>query len=92
MSAGVNATRSATKVLLRERVLEPNVNVFCTKIVQFRSRAEQTVATQACYKEGRLSPQGLGDFYDFAAKKGILTLFKSHFARFKTKPDIRSQT
>ena len=33
LSAEVNATTSATRVLLRERGLEPKVNVFCTKIV-----------------------------------------------------------
>ena len=33
MSTGVNVTRSAIRVLLRERGLEPKVNVFCTKIV-----------------------------------------------------------
>ena len=32
MFAGVNATRSATRVLLRERGLEPKVTVFCTKL------------------------------------------------------------
>ena len=33
LSAGVNATRCATRVLLRERGLEPKVNVFSTTIV-----------------------------------------------------------
>ena len=61
-------------------MLEPKVNVFCTKIVKFRSRAEQTVATQACYRGAQL----LGDFCNFAAKIAILTPFESHFARFKT--------
>ena len=36
----------------RERGLEPKVNVFCTIILKYRSRAEQTVATQACYRGG----------------------------------------
>ena len=53
LSAAVNAIRSATRVLLRERGLEPKVNVFCTKIVYFRSRAEQTVTTQACHSGGK---------------------------------------
>ena len=67
MSAGVNATRSATRVLLRERRLEPKVNVFCTKIVRFRSRAEQTVATKRV-TEG-VEPPAAGDFCEFGQKR-----------------------
>ena len=34
----------------KREMLKPKVNVFCTKIVEFKSRAEQTVATQVCHK------------------------------------------
>ena len=33
LSAAVNVTRSATRIFVRGRGLEPTVNFFCTKIV-----------------------------------------------------------
>ena len=53
-STAVNATKNATKILLRG--LEPKVKFFCTKIVQFRPRAEQTDATPA-YHRGSLEAE-----------------------------------
>ena len=42
LSAAVNATKRAARILLKRS--EPNVNFFCTKIVYFRLRTEQTDA------------------------------------------------
>ena len=52
LTAPVNATRRGTRILLREKGLEPQVNFFSTKIVSFQPRAEQTDATFAYHRVG----------------------------------------
>ena len=47
LSAAVKATKSALRILLRERELEPKAKFCLQKNVRFGLRAEQTDATQA---------------------------------------------
>ena len=79
MSTGMNATRSATKVLLRERRLEPKVNIFAQL-----SDLGPVLNKPLLFKRVTEGAQLLGDFCDFVAKIAILTPFESDFARFKT--------
>ena len=82
MSAGVNAIRSASRVLLRERGREPKGMFFAQKLSNLGPVLNKPLLLKRV-TEGQ-SPQLLGDFCDFAAKIAILTPFKSHLARFKT--------
>ena len=68
-SAAVNATRSATRILLKGRRLEQQVNFFAQNLYNLVNCAEQTDATQAYHRESLgKSPQQLSNFCDFAAK------------------------
>ena len=82
MSAGVNATRSATRVLLRERGLEPKVNVFAQKLSNLGPVLNKQPLQLKRVTKGADLPAA-GRFLRFIAKIAFLTPFKSHFALLK---------
>ena len=84
LSVAVIATRSATRILLRERGFNRNYIFFAEKLSNLGPVLNKLMQLKLI-SEGALGGQILqlmGDFCDFAAKLAILTPFQSHFARF----------
>ena len=81
----VNATRSATRMLLRGRGVESKVVCFffaqkLPTLGHVLNKPQQLKRiTEGAWMR---SPQPLGDFRGFAKNIAILTQFQSHFARF----------
>ena len=60
----LSASRSANRILLKRRGLEPKLKLFLHKNVQFRPHAVQTNAPQAYYKRS-FGGQSLQPWVDF---------------------------
>ena len=83
LSAAVNATRSATRILQKGSGLEPKVISFAQKLSNLGPLLNRPMQLKRITERAwEKSPKPMSDFSDFAAKIAILTLFQLHFAHF----------